>query len=179
MCIIYGKLHTRGLTAGNVRAIKKSPDVGPAVAPSSSTVMTKIERPRCAAMKAKTTMTTLASSAVWKQNTVTKWWRHQMETSSVLLAICAGNSAVTGEFPAQRPATRSFYVFFNLRLHKRLSNAPVTSHSRAPYGLFMGCSWAVLNKNRTSTHGARTGPVRRLTNFVSRYGGRRVIMRAL
>ena len=30
-----------------------------------------------------------------------------------------GNSPVTGEFPAQRPVTRSFDVFFNLRLHKR------------------------------------------------------------
>ena len=39
------------------------------------------------------------------------WWRHQMETFSALLAICAGNSPVTGEFPAQRPVTRSFDVF--------------------------------------------------------------------
>ena len=38
-----------------------------------------------------------------------------------LLAICAGNSPVTGEFPAQRPVTRSFDVFFDLRLNKRLS----------------------------------------------------------
>ena len=48
------------------------------------------------------------------------WWRHQMETFSALLAICAGNSPVTGEFPAQRPVTRNFDVFFNLRLNKRL-----------------------------------------------------------
>ena len=27
------------------------------------------------------------------------WWRHQMETFSALLAICAGNSPVPGEFP--------------------------------------------------------------------------------
>ena len=27
------------------------------------------------------------------------WWRHQMETVSALLAICAGNSPVPGEFP--------------------------------------------------------------------------------
>ena len=27
------------------------------------------------------------------------WWRHQMETFSALLAICAGNSTVTGKFP--------------------------------------------------------------------------------
>ena len=29
------------------------------------------------------------------------WWRHQMETFSALHAICAGNSLVTGEFPAK------------------------------------------------------------------------------
>ena len=49
------------------------------------------------------------------------WWRHQMETFSALLAICAGNSPVTGELPSQRPVTRSFEVFFDLCLNKRLS----------------------------------------------------------
>ena len=49
------------------------------------------------------------------------WWRLQMETFSALLALCARNSLVTGEFPAQRPVTRSFDVFFDLRLNKRLS----------------------------------------------------------
>ena len=44
-----------------------------------------------------------------------------METFSALLAICAGNSPVPGEFPAQRPVTRSFDVFFDLRLNKQLS----------------------------------------------------------
>ena len=39
------------------------------------------------------------------------WWRHQMETFS----------AGPGEFPAQRPLTRSFDVFFDLHLNKRLS----------------------------------------------------------
>ena len=48
-------------------------------------------------------------------------WRHQMETFSALLAICAGNSPVSGEFPAQRPVTRAFDVSFDLRLNKRLS----------------------------------------------------------
>ena len=43
-----------------------------------------------------------------------------METFSALLAICAGNSRVPGDFPAQRPVTRSFDVFFDLRLNKRL-----------------------------------------------------------
>ena len=49
------------------------------------------------------------------------WWRHQMETFSALLAICVGNSSVTGEFPAQRPETRSFDFVFDMRLNKRLS----------------------------------------------------------
>ena len=39
-----------------------------------------------------------------------KWWRHQTETFSALLALCAGNSPVTGEFPSQRSVTRSFDV---------------------------------------------------------------------
>ena len=55
------------------------------------------------------------------ENFLYAWWRHQMETFSVLLAIYAGNSPVPGEFPAQRPVTRSFDVFFDLRLNKRLS----------------------------------------------------------
>ena len=40
---------------------------------------------------------------------------------AVLLAFCEENSPVTGEFPSQRPVTRSFDVFFYLRLVKRLS----------------------------------------------------------
>ena len=48
------------------------------------------------------------------------WWRHQMETFSALLNICARNSPVAGEFLAQRPVTRSFDVFFDLGLNERL-----------------------------------------------------------
>ena len=44
-----------------------------------------------------------------------------METFSALLAICVGISPVTGEFPSQRPMTRSFDVFFDLRLNKLCS----------------------------------------------------------
>ena len=49
------------------------------------------------------------------------WWRHQMEAFAALLAICAGNSPVPGEFPTQRPVTRSYDVFFELCLNKWLS----------------------------------------------------------
>ena len=38
-----------------------------------------------------------------------------METFSALLALSVGNSPVPGELPPQRPVTRSFYVFFDLR----------------------------------------------------------------
>ena len=43
-------------------------------------------------------------------------WKHFL-----ILAICAGNSPVPGEFPAQRPVTQSFDVFFDLCLNKWLS----------------------------------------------------------
>ena len=50
------------------------------------------------------------------------WWRHQMESFSTSLALCAGNSPVPGEVPSQRPMTRSFEIFFDLskRLSKQL-----------------------------------------------------------
>ena len=43
-----------------------------------------------------------------------------METFSALLVFCEGSPAVTGGFPSQRPVTRSFHVFFDLCLNKRL-----------------------------------------------------------
>ena len=50
------------------------------------------------------------------------WWRHQMEIFSALRTLCAGNSPVTGEFPSERPVTRNFDVFFDLRLSKYFLN---------------------------------------------------------
>ena len=44
-----------------------------------------------------------------------------METFSALLALCAGNPPVTGEFLSQGPVTRSFDDFFYQRLNKRFS----------------------------------------------------------
>ena len=49
------------------------------------------------------------------------WWRHQMETFSALLVLCAGNSPVFGESYSQRSVTRSFGVFFDMCLNKQLS----------------------------------------------------------
>ena len=53
------------------------------------------------------------------------WWfetlSHQFWRPCNVLALCAGNSPVTGEFPVQMPVTRGFGVFFDLRMDKRLS----------------------------------------------------------
>ena len=69
-----------------------------------------------------------------------------METFSALLALCAGNSPVTGEFPSQRPVTWSFDVSFDLRLNNRLSKqtwgwwfeTPSRSSWRHPNVLIIG-----------------------------------------
>ena len=61
----------------------------------------------------------------WEDYCYFALWRHQMEIFSALLALCVGNSSVTGEFSSQRPVTRSFHVSFDMRLNKRLSK-----HSR-------------------------------------------------
>ena len=49
------------------------------------------------------------------------WWRHQMVIFFLLLALGAGNLPVKGEFPTQRPVTRSFAVFIDPRPNKPLS----------------------------------------------------------
>ena len=48
------------------------------------------------------------------------WWRHHMETFSALPALCEVNQPVTGGFPSQRPVTRNFAIFFDLRPIRRL-----------------------------------------------------------
>ena len=75
-----------------------------------------------------------------------------METSSALLALCAGNSPVPGEFPAQRPVTQRFDVFFDLRLNKRLSKnngeAGDLRRNRAHYDVIV-MSWLKLHCSKT------------------------------
>ena len=45
------------------------------------------------------------------------WWRHQIETFSVLLALCEGNPPI----PLTKASAVKFGVFFDLRLNKQLS----------------------------------------------------------
>ena len=46
------------------------------------------------------------------------------EAFSTLLALCEGNPPVTCGFPSQRPVTRSFHVFFDLRLTRQWNKQP-------------------------------------------------------
>ena len=86
-------------------------------------------------------------------------WRHEMEICSALLALCSGNSQVTGEFPSQRPVTQSFDVFFDLRPTKRLSK-----QSRRRWFETPSCSlWRHCNVVPNSDPGSR-GIFRRSTH---------------
>ena len=59
------------------------------------------------------------SDGIWDYGI--SWWRHEMETSSALLALGEGNPPVTGGFPSQRPVTGSLDVVFDVHLNKRLN----------------------------------------------------------
>ena len=58
-----------------------------------------------------------------------------MKTFSALLAICEGNSPVSGKFPSQRPVTPTFDVFFDQRLNKRLSKQSIRRWFETPWRL--------------------------------------------
>ena len=73
-----------------------------------------------------------------------------MEKFSALLALCAGNSPVTGEFPSQRPVTRNFDVLFDLRLNKPLSKnreAGVLRRHLAHYDVIAVFFWNSMNRS--------------------------------
>ena len=73
------------------------------------------------------------------------WWRHQMEIFSALLAFCAGSSPVAGEFPAQRPVTPSFDVFFELSLKQQLSKQWRRRWFETPLrSLWRHCNWLAM-----------------------------------
>ena len=87
------------------------------------------------------------------------WWRHQMETFSALLALCAGNSPVPeftgpGEFPAQRPVT--------LSLKKAVMFSLICRLSKQPWGWwFETLSWSLwrqCNVPDSKFHGVYMGP---------------------
>ena len=87
-------------------------------------------------------------SIYWKMYTLFTWWRHRMETFSALLALCEGNPPVTGGFPSQRPVTRNFDVFVDLRLNKRLSKQSRRLWFEKPlHSLWRHCNADVKSKS--------------------------------
>ena len=52
---------------------------------------------------------------------ISPWWRHQMEASSALLALCEENPPVNSGFPSEMPVMWSFGLFFDLHRNKQLS----------------------------------------------------------
>ena len=70
-----------------------------------------------------------------------------MDTFSAILTLCVGNSHVTGEFSTQRPVTRSFDAFFDLRLNKCWVNnheAGDLRRHRAHYGVIVMQIWVTF-----------------------------------
>ena len=70
-----------------------------------------------------------------------------METFSALLAICAGNSPVPGEFPAQRPVTRNFDIsLICARKYCKLNNreAGDLRRHRTHYGVIAMRAYSAL-----------------------------------
>ena len=80
----------------------------------------------------------------WKHYYIDKWWRNQMNTFSASLTICAVNSPVTGEFPAQRPLTWSFDVFCDLRLKRLNKQSRRRGFETSPRPLWRHCNATAL-----------------------------------
>ena len=110
----------------------------------------------------RTKVALIVCSVICKKKEIS-WWRHKMEEFSALLALYAENSLVTCEFPSQRPVTRSFDVFFDLRLNERLSkqswpwwfetpSRPLGRHCNARYRFN-----AYVNMKRKLRHGGCCG----------------------
>ena len=87
------------------------------------------------------------------------WWRHRMETFSALLAPCEDNTPVTGEFPSQRPVTRNFDAFFDLRLKKKtvdktIEQGAALQNHFGPFGLCYRSNF-LMNQSLLLTHWGR------------------------
>ena len=64
-----------------------------------------------------------------------------------------------GEFPTQRPVTRSFDVFFDLRLNKRLSKQPWGWWFETPsWSLWRQCNVCRYISFATASNGVTNGP---------------------
>ena len=100
-----------------------------------------------------------------------------MEKISALLVLCAGNSPVTGEFPSQRPVARSFDVFFDLRLNKRLSKQSWGWWFEAPScSLWRHCNTLGLYKETAKESSLSSCPPNLTKPKWSKYRSNRIVV---
>ena len=59
------------------------------------------------------------------------WWRHQIETFSAFLAICAGISKVTGDFPAHYDVIKWKHFPRCWPFDRGIHRSPIRSHKLA------------------------------------------------
>ena len=85
------------------------------------------------------------------------WRHHQMETFSALLVFFfwgggGGDSPVTGEFLSLRPVTRSFELFFDMRLNKQLNEQSCGWWYKTPwYSLWRHCNDRIIMRPVSNT----------------------------
>ena len=96
-----------------------------------------------------------------------------MEIFSALLALCEGNSPVTGEFPPQRPVTRRFDVSFDMAWIKRWVNnreAGDLRHTRTHYDIILMCARKpVINRQQAKITDLRMRSMK--DNFIVKTSG--------
>ena len=80
------------------------------------------------------------------------WWRHQMETFSALLALCAGNSPVPVNSPHKGQWRGALMFSVDLRLNKRLSKQPWGWWFETPsWSLWRQCN-VLMSYHTVSSH---------------------------
>ena len=95
------------------------------------------------------------SDAEWMHPSACSWWRHQMETFSALLALCAGNSPVTGEFPHKgqwRGALMFTLICVWINYWAKNREAGDLRRHRAHYGVTVMLQWHTLKFQQGTTY---------------------------
>ena len=60
-----------------------------------------------------------------ERNCPVPWWRHQMETFSLLLALCDGEFTGDRWFPLTKASDAELWCFYDVRLNKRLNKQSI------------------------------------------------------
>ena len=58
---------------------------------------------------------------VYSRSAAKSWWRHDMKTFSMLLALCVGNPPATLWFPSQRVSNAGIEVLLDMNINKLLN----------------------------------------------------------